>query len=536
VNAALLLDAAEAAQTLSERRLRDPLYRFVMCGDPIAPYGKQWEFLRSKKAHVYFLAANRSGKSRILAAQMASFARFGCLNPEDIYTGRVAPDFTPKRIWIVGVSMQRLLETFVPMLFGGPYQGAEEPYIPEEEVVDFNMKRAIVRLAHGTMISLLSHEAGRDKFQAASIHALGLDEAPPVGIFNEAVMRQGGGTVPLYVRMAATLLPPVGAKYSTSWVYDRIVKKWQSGETRDRVDIFNASIYENPGMPREIVAQYESIYPPGSPDRQVRIEGKLIAQAFGASAYGNFHRNLHVNAKLGRKSVVRNIPLLFAFDVNVRPMTAVVAQEVGSEIRVLDEIFLNFEGRAATLVDLARMFRERFPTHGAALRLYGDAASRHRSAQSGKTDLLVLQNELVGYPAPVEVYVPESNAFVHDRLATVNYALQGARGEVGLQIAAHCKELIADCEEVQSDGAGGILKSRDKSDPYYLRTHISDALGYLLYQIRPIILDDRTTKRGVVMGSPGPVYSFGRADRVAQPAAIGDWNGERMVIGGSSWR
>jgi hypothetical protein len=47
-------------------------------------------------------------------------------------------------------------------------------------------------------------------------------------------------------------------------------------------------------------------------------------------------------------------------------------------------------------------------------------------------------------------------------------------------------ELIADLERVISDGRGGILKSYSQRDPYSKRTHLSDALGYLIAHAAPV--------------------------------------------------
>ena len=45
---------------------------------------------------------------------------------------------------------------------------------------------------------------------------------------------------------------------------------------------------------------------------------------------------------------------------------------------------------------------------------------------------------------------------------------------------------IADLEQVLRDSRGGIKKSHDRKDPYYRRTHISDALGYWVVKDEPV--------------------------------------------------
>jgi hypothetical protein len=47
-------------------------------------------------------------------------------------------------------------------------------------------------------------------------------------------------------------------------------------------------------------------------------------------------------------------------------------------------------------------------------------------------------------------------------------------------------ELADDLEQVLDDGRGGIKKSSKHTDPYSRRTHMTDALGYWVFQVRPV--------------------------------------------------
>ena len=49
-----------------------------------------------------------------------------------------------------------------------------------------------------------------------------------------------------------------------------------------------------------------------------------------------------------------------------------------------------------------------------------------------------------------------------------------------------CKDLITDLEVVLRDQGGGIKKTTKKTDPYFLRTHFSDALGYWISYEAPV--------------------------------------------------
>jgi len=80
----------------------------------------------------------------------------------------------------------------------------------------------------------------------------------------------------------------------------------------------------------------------------------------------------------------------------------------------------------------------------------------------------------------VEYRIPRSNPAVRDRLEMVNGMLKNANGDRRLFIAPRCRELILDLEQVVlQEGSLIIDKTKDLR-----RTHLSDALGYLIWQER----------------------------------------------------
>ena len=77
-----------------------------------------------------------------------------------------------------------------------------------------------------------------------------------------------------------------------------------------------------------------------------------------------------------------------------------------------------------------------------------------------------------------------------DRVTCVNSRLRSYSGDRRLFIDPKCKELIKDFEQVtwKADAAGNLMGELSKKDP--MRTHVSDALGYLVYRefpMRPIM-------------------------------------------------
>jgi hypothetical protein len=71
-----------------------------------------------------------------------------------------------------------------------------------------------------------------------------------------------------------------------------------------------------------------------------------------------------------------------------------------------------------------------------------------------------------------------SNPVVRERVQLMNAKLAAANGERLLQVHPRCTELIRDFEQVlYKEGSGVVDKDKDPK-----RTHLSDALGYLVWQ------------------------------------------------------
>ncbi len=167
-------------------------------------------------------------------------------------------------------------------------------------------------------------------------------------------------------------------------------------------------------------------------------------------------------------------PLIWALDFNVDPMCSVVAQTArGGEVTVLDEIAL----RRATTEQACEEFEKRFGLPQAGVVVYGDASGASMST-TGYSDYQVIRNYFASRMAKVTYRVPKANPPVRDRVSLVNTRLRNARGEARLFIDPKCRELIADFEQVAyCEDSTRIDKDKDRR-----RTHLSDALGYLIWQ------------------------------------------------------
>ena len=189
----------------------------------------------------------------------------------------------------------------------------------------------------------------------------------------------------------------------------------------------------------------------------------------GGMVYSAFGRDVNVAAQ----EIDPALPIFWALDFNVDPMCSVVVQIHRGEVRVLDEIVL---GRATT-EDACLEFEKRFGLPGAGIVIYGDAsgAAMHTS---GYTDYSIIGTFFRARGAKHSMKVPKANPAVRDRVNLVNAKLRSANGETALVIDPKCRELIADLEQVAyKENSLAIDKEKDRR-----RTHLSDALGYLVWQ------------------------------------------------------
>ena len=98
---------------------------------------------------------------------------------------------------------------------------------------------------------------------------------------------------------------------------------------------------------------------------------------------------------------------------------------------------------------------------------------------TGTSDVEVLKQFFSdGAYGKVSFSIPRSNPAVRERVQLVNSKLCSADGVRTLVMDPQCIELIRDFEQVvYKEGSQVIDKERD-----IRRTHLSDALGYLLWQ------------------------------------------------------
>ena len=453
------------------------------------PYPKQQQFVENDALREDLLiGGNRSGKTIALCARVARRLRSGAA----------------RLIWVVSPSNAMSRQNIAPQL----YEGAPGivPFIPKTEIAAIRTTPDLEVLGYdGWRCVLKSCEQGRDKYAGAAVDEVDFDEPPTWPIYNECAIRFGANKRCL-IRMAATLLPAPGeAGGVCQWLWHEKIEPWLHKRAPDDLRILNVSMADNPYITEEQLGVARRLYAPGSLDYRIRILGELLPGLVGARCYSAFERRLHVNKALGPEAIDPLKPLYLGVDVNVDPLCCVVAQQHGKIWRALDEIVL----KPGSLGELGEMIREKYGAHRHELVLCGDQMAEHRHAQTGKTDYEVLLAAITGGPR-VRLALPPKNPPDRDRVNLLNFLFGAGGAPVRCEVAPSCPELIADLEQVlwSPDGAH-IKKSHKRDDPYYQRTHPSDAFGYVVWLREAGALTGATKAVGSKRpGIPPAVYGF----------------------------
>jgi hypothetical protein len=249
------------------------------------------------------------------------------------------------------------------------------------------------------------------------------------------------------------------------WVYRKFISDVVPG-----YGAVQAKPFEN----RHLLARVDDFYDrlKGSYDEsfyQQEVLGSYLSMQ-GGKVYTAFDRRLHVLPLTPNP----NLPLQWALDFNVDPMSSVIVQTVRDVVHVLDEIVI----RHATTDQACEEFQKRFLFHPAGIEIYGDA-SGSAAQTTGASDYQMVRDHFAAHSATEVLYkVPRANPAIRDRVNLMNRTLKNAAGKVGLLADPKCKELILDFEQVSYKQDSTVVdKDRDRA-----RTHLSDALGYLVCQ------------------------------------------------------
>lgn len=478
-------DLLVASQQVTQEVEADPLFT-VKLHDKQKAFAEQ--VFHGKETENWLFTSNRWGKSLVGAYIGSMMARFG--NPD---TGE------PTAGWVVSVDSNASRDIIEPIYFdnGHVLSGNQPPFIPDSEIDEWRRKDKVLKLKSGSIIGFKSCESKGKKFPGVARDWIQYDEPPDKGVYDEGGIRVGAGKK-LRIFGTCTLLPPEGTIGGITWLYNEIVKREHE---LPHVKVFNGSIYDNPYLSREAISVLEAKYPVNTNVGKIRVLGELLPGIGGSRVYSSFDRTIHVKRGM---TFYTNIPLVWAWDFNVEPMVTYVGQRHGDNFKVFQEFVIE-EGNIFGMVDA---FRAAYPTHGAEVHIYGDATGSFRDVQTNSSNFNLIMRAMSNYPVPVKLKLPAKNPNVMDRINAVNTVLKDEIGAVRLNISPECPELIQDFEEVLTDHNGGIRKTKNIRDPYYRRTHPSDAVGYWIAYEAPAKQHSYYQPRSRVAIPAVPGYAF----------------------------
>jgi hypothetical protein len=234
----------------------------------------------------------------------------------------------------------------------------------------------------------------------------------------------------------------------------------------DHKKIIFASTNDNPFNRDGYVQSLMNIY--DERKQQAYIHGKFTNLTEGR-AYYMFNQDRHVVKRTSEPFIRLNI----AFDFNVNPMTATLSMQKDGKDIIIDEYWVKNSNTQQACDWIIKNYLIHHSNYYE-VHIYGDATGKSRSTSSQYTNYQIIDRALKTYAASITYHIRKKNPSVIDRVNVVNNCLD--KGVVS--IYDNCKHLIGDLNKVQlTDDGRSIDKGRDSD-----LTHISDALGYMLYE------------------------------------------------------
>jgi hypothetical protein len=278
-----------------------------------------------------------------------------------------------------------------------------------------------------------------------------------------------------WLRLEARLRDPQGKvlRGFAVWTpkgFDWVAKRFRE-EPVEGYALIEAKAFENRYILRSTPDYYERLR--ASYDQNFYEQealGKYLSLQAGR-VYYTFDRKEHV----GAFAVDPMEPLLWSWDFNINPMSSVICQRVQDIVYIVDEIVL----KTSSTPEVCEEFLLRYGEHRGGVKVNGDASGGHSSTVTGTSDYQYIRKFFAGHrELRAKVTATASNPPVRDRINLVNARLKNANGANRLFVEQKCRQMIKDFEEVcYKPDSGQIDKERDPA-----RTHLSDALGYLLWQ------------------------------------------------------
>lgn len=257
-----------------------------------------------------------------------------------------------------------------------------------------------------------------------------------------------------------------------NWLYYRFGDPARSNNFKELYWMVIFLTRENTNLDKDYIASLEANYTDEM--AQQELEAAFI-EASSGKIYKYFSRQKHTLFGVDAEALAydRNLPIHIAFDFNAAPCVAVLAQKRANELHVFKEFFMLDADLWELIVDIRDFIKKGNPNNQD-IHLYGDASGRAKSAVSKMSAWQIIFEELKPLGMQIHKHIPDANPPVRHRTHAVNLIFKNNRCFLAIDTVP---ELVKDLEQLNWDKDQGI----DKTDS--LRSHLSDALGYMVYQM-----------------------------------------------------
>lgn len=222
------------------------------------------------------LGGNRSGKTILGAFICVAW----CLG-KDYFKGEPAWDWVkdlpipagPVNVWVVGVDFPTLRDVIWHEKLR--YGKSHPPFLPDDPTVISNVRDGDFQIffKNGTILTGKSAEAGRDKFQGASVDLIWIDEECEKDVYDECYQR----TIDCSGKILLTQTPltDVNSAVRDPWVFD-LYEDWLAGNKS--LEFCQLSTLNSPFISQK--DKDDALHKwSGTPEEGARLYGKFVRRS-----------------------------------------------------------------------------------------------------------------------------------------------------------------------------------------------------------------------------------------------------------------
>lgn len=256
------------------------------------PWSEQQDALKKFVSSIKvlgLLGGNRSGKTILGAFIVVAW----CLGKK-YFEGEPAYEWVkdlpipdgPVNAWVVGVDYSTLRDViWYEKLRHGK---AHPPFIPDDATAIKNCKDGDFQIffTNGSILTGKSAEAGREKFQGASVDIVWIDEECEKDVYDECYQR----TIDCAGKLLLTLTPltDINSGVREPWVFD-LYEEWKSGNTD--LAFAQLSTINSPFLPQQEKDRLIQKWA-GSPEEQARLYGGFVRKS--GLVYPTWDKKQHI--------------------------------------------------------------------------------------------------------------------------------------------------------------------------------------------------------------------------------------------------